>query len=77
MRLEEIKKLILHEKQATSTEQDNLVKKISENVSSEYNIDDQALVQDQLLCAQENEEFKDVLQRIVKTLTFRVTSKSI
>lgn len=54
---------------------DNLIKNVSENVSTEYDIDYHALVQDQLLCAQENEEFQDVFQRIVKALTSKSNQK--
>jgi AraC-like DNA-binding protein len=50
---------------------DTLIKKVSENVSADYDIDYDLLVKDQLLCAQENLEFKDVSNKIIKSLTLR------
>ena len=47
---------------------DDLIKKTSENVSIEYDVDYQALIEDQLLCARGNEELLNVLHRIVKVL---------
>jgi len=47
---------------------EELIKKTSEIVSSEYDVDYQVLIQDQLLCAQESAEFLDVYQRILKVL---------
>lgn len=54
---------------------DNLIQKVSENVSLDYNVDYETLIQDQLLCAQENEEFQDVYHRIVKILTSQCNQK--
>jgi AraC-like DNA-binding protein len=48
---------------------DTLIKKVSENVSENFNVDYDLLVKDQLLCSQENSEFKDVLNKINKLLT--------
>lgn len=54
---------------------DNLIQKVSESVSLDYNVDYETLIQDQLLCAQENEEFQDVYHRIVKILTSQCNQK--
>jgi AraC-like DNA-binding protein len=48
---------------------DALVKKVSENVSENYDVDYNLLIKDQLLCSQKNSEFKDVLNKINKLLT--------
>jgi AraC-like DNA-binding protein len=47
---------------------DTLIKKVSENVSINYNMDYNLLVKDQLLCSQENSEFKNTLNKIVNLL---------
>jgi len=54
---------------------DDLIKKTSENVSREYDIDYLALVEDQVLCARESEELQDVLRRIVKVLNSPIKQK--
>jgi AraC-like DNA-binding protein len=48
---------------------DALIERVSENVSENYDVDYDLLVKDQLLCSQENPEFKDVLKKINKLLT--------
>ncbi|NLP43914.1 MAG: AraC family transcriptional regulator [Peptococcaceae bacterium] len=47
---------------------DDLIKKTSENVSREYDVDYLALIEDQLLCAQGSAELQNVLYRIIKVL---------
>jgi len=47
---------------------DDLIKCVSENVSLEYNIDYDTLVQDRLLCAKESLELKDVFGKIHKLI---------
>ncbi len=43
---------------------DSLIKQVSENVSINYDIDYDLLVKNQILCSQENVEFKDILNKI-------------
>ena len=48
---------------------DILIRKVSENVGAEYDIDYNLLVKDQLLCVQENLEFKDIFNKMTGLLT--------
>jgi AraC-like DNA-binding protein len=48
---------------------DSLVRGVSENICSDFDLDYGQLIQDQILCTQKNQELGDVLRKIQNTLT--------